>query len=235
MPKSSQAFRTISEVADDLHIQKHVLRFWESKFTQLKPMKRGGGRRYYRPEDVELLRGIHHLLRSSAYTIKGVQRILRDQGVDFVKACWQSGAQSAPMSSAEPPATPTGRRGATPAGAVPIALPASPGVRRDAATTATPATATRRASAVPTGAGSAGSQADLVKGVLEQLETARTALDRTLQQPERKTRTPSTAKPDRLEQIGTAKAASSAQENPRPSPGEPKAAAPRPKKSSRGS
>ena len=60
MPKSSQAFRTISEVAEELDIQKHVLRFWESKFNQLKPMKRGGGRRYYRPEDVELLRGIHH-------------------------------------------------------------------------------------------------------------------------------------------------------------------------------
>lgn len=103
MPKSTQAFRTISEVADDLDIQKHVLRFWESKFTQLKPMKRGGGRRYYRPEDVELLQGIHHLLRSQAYTIKGVQRILREQGAEYVKACWQTAA-GGPAARANPPA-----------------------------------------------------------------------------------------------------------------------------------
>lgn len=81
-------------MAEELDIQKHVLRFWESKFNQLKPMKRGGGRRYYRPEDVELLRGIHHLLRSQAYTIKGVQRILREQGVDFVKFVWQGGTSA---------------------------------------------------------------------------------------------------------------------------------------------
>jgi DNA-binding transcriptional MerR regulator len=86
MAKASEAFRTISEVSDDLHIQKHVLRFWEAKFPQLKPMKRGGGRRFYRPEDLELLAGIHHLLHSAGYTIRGVQKILREQGVDAVKA-----------------------------------------------------------------------------------------------------------------------------------------------------
>jgi DNA-binding transcriptional MerR regulator len=78
--KAPSAFRTISEVADDLHIPQHVLRFWETKFPQLKPLKRGGGRRYYRPEDVELLRRISDLLYIQGYTIKGVQRLLREGG-----------------------------------------------------------------------------------------------------------------------------------------------------------
>ncbi len=76
--KAATAFRTISEVADDLHIPQHVLRFWETKFPQLKPLKRGGGRRYYRPEDIGLLRRISDLLYTQGYTIKGVQRLLRD-------------------------------------------------------------------------------------------------------------------------------------------------------------
>ena len=75
--KSQGAFRTISEVSDDLGVPQHVLRFWESKFTQLRPLKRGGGRRYYRPEDLTLLRRIHELLYKEGYTIKGVQRVLR--------------------------------------------------------------------------------------------------------------------------------------------------------------
>ncbi len=78
--KSSSAFRTISEVARDLDVQQHVLRFWETKFTQVKPLKRGGGRRYYRPEDVNLLQAIHHLLYVEGYTIKGVQKLLREVG-----------------------------------------------------------------------------------------------------------------------------------------------------------
>jgi DNA-binding transcriptional MerR regulator len=78
--KAPSAFRTISEVADDLHIPQHVLRFWETKFPQLNPLKRGGGRRYYRPEDVELLRRISDLLYIQGYTIKGVQRLLREGG-----------------------------------------------------------------------------------------------------------------------------------------------------------
>ena len=81
MDKSPEAFRTISEVADELKVPKHVLRFWEAKFAQLKPMKRGGGRRYYRPEDVALLRGIRFLLYDDGYTIRGVQKILREQGL----------------------------------------------------------------------------------------------------------------------------------------------------------
>ncbi len=74
--KSAAAFRTISEVADELDVQQHVLRFWETKFSQVKPMKRGGGRRFYRPEDVELLKAIHTLLYTEGYTIKGVQKLL---------------------------------------------------------------------------------------------------------------------------------------------------------------
>ena len=76
--KSAAAFRTISEVAGDLDVPPHVLRFWETKFTQIKPLKRGGGRRYYRPEDIVLLRNIRELLYGEGYTIKGVQRLLRD-------------------------------------------------------------------------------------------------------------------------------------------------------------
>ncbi len=76
--KSAAAFRTISEVADELDVQQHVLRFWETKFSQVRPLKRGGGRRYYRPEDVQLLKRIRELLYDDGYTIKGVQRLLRD-------------------------------------------------------------------------------------------------------------------------------------------------------------
>ncbi len=79
--KSAEAFRTISEVAGEIDIPQHVLRFWESKFNQIKPLKRGGGRRYYRPEDVELLRRIKSLLYDDGYTIKGVQKLLREGGV----------------------------------------------------------------------------------------------------------------------------------------------------------
>src|SRR6195952_436721 len=78
--KAPSAFRTISEVADELHIPQHVLRFWETKFPQVKPLKRGGGRRYYRPDDIQLLRRISDLLYIQGYTIKGVQRLLRDGG-----------------------------------------------------------------------------------------------------------------------------------------------------------
>jgi DNA-binding transcriptional MerR regulator len=84
--KSPEAFRTISEVADDLDLPQHVLRFWETRFAQIKPLKRGGGRRYYRPDDVDLLKGIRHLLYGEGYTIKGVQRILKEDGLRFVQA-----------------------------------------------------------------------------------------------------------------------------------------------------
>jgi DNA-binding transcriptional MerR regulator len=86
LDKSPDAFRTISEVADDLDLPQHVLRFWETRFPQIKPMKRGGGRRYYRPEDVDLLKGIRHLLYDHGYTIKGVQKLLKSNGNKFVAA-----------------------------------------------------------------------------------------------------------------------------------------------------
>ena len=86
MDKSPDAFRTISEVAEDLDLPQHVLRFWETRFSQIKPMKRGGGRRYYRPLDVELIKGIRHMLYDQGYTIKGVQRLLKENGVQFVIA-----------------------------------------------------------------------------------------------------------------------------------------------------
>lgn len=89
MEKGPDAFRTISEVADDLDLPQHVLRFWETRFPQIRPLKRGGGRRYYRPDDIELLRGIRHLLYSEGYTIRGVQRILKEEGPRYVQAIWR--------------------------------------------------------------------------------------------------------------------------------------------------
>jgi DNA-binding transcriptional MerR regulator len=99
--KAPDAFRTISEVADELDLPQHVLRFWESRFREIRPMKRGGGRRYYRPDDVDLLRGIRHLLYGEGYTIRGVQRILREQGPKFVEAVWREGAQQPPHGARE--------------------------------------------------------------------------------------------------------------------------------------
>jgi len=103
--KSSQAFRTISEVAEELDVPQHVLRFWESKFTQVKPMKRGGGRRYYRPEDVDLLRGVRTLLYEDGFTIKGVQKVFRDRGVRFIIDAGKPGADRhhIPREQSRPP------------------------------------------------------------------------------------------------------------------------------------
>ena len=95
MDKSPDAFRTISEAAEELNLPQHVLRFWETRFSTIKPMKRGGGRRYYRPEDVLLLKGIRHLLYDQGFTIKGVQRILKDQGARFVVSIGEGNAVGA--------------------------------------------------------------------------------------------------------------------------------------------
>ena len=86
MDKSPDAFRTISEVAEELDLPQHVLRFWETRFAQIKPMKRGGGRRYYRPQDVDLIKGIRAMLYDQGYTIKGVQKLLKDNGNQFIAA-----------------------------------------------------------------------------------------------------------------------------------------------------
>jgi DNA-binding transcriptional MerR regulator len=93
LEKAPDAFRTISEVAEEVNVPQHVLRFWESRFAQIRPLKRGGGRRYYRPDDVDLLRGVRHLLYGEGYTIRGVQRILREEGVSFVQNVWCAGVQ----------------------------------------------------------------------------------------------------------------------------------------------
>jgi DNA-binding transcriptional MerR regulator len=111
--KEPGAFRTISEVAEDLDLPQHVLRFWETRFSQIKPLKRGGGRRYYRPDDVELLRGIRHLLYGEGYTIRGVQRILKEEGPRFVQTVWR-GAEADPAAE-HAGALPPGPRVATPA------------------------------------------------------------------------------------------------------------------------
>jgi DNA-binding transcriptional MerR regulator len=93
--KSAEAFRTISEVAQDLDVPQHVLRFWESRFTQVKPVKRAGGRRYYRPDDVDLLKGIRALLYNDGFTIKGVQKVLKERGLRHVAEIGRTGAGAA--------------------------------------------------------------------------------------------------------------------------------------------
>jgi DNA-binding transcriptional MerR regulator len=95
--KSAEAFRTISEVADELDVPQHVLRFWESRFTQIKPVKRAGGRRYYRPDDIDLLKGIRALLYSDGLTIKGVQKVLKERGQRHVAQIGRSGSAQAPI------------------------------------------------------------------------------------------------------------------------------------------
>ena len=102
--KSASAFRTISEVSQALDVPQHVLRFWESKFSQIKPLKRGGGRRYYRPEDVDLLRNIRDLLYTEGYTIRGVQKLLREGGVRSLGESLERSAQVKSAPPSDPPA-----------------------------------------------------------------------------------------------------------------------------------
>lgn len=132
MSKAAEAFRTISEVADELDVQKHVLRFWEARFPQVRPMKRGGGRRYYRPEDMELLRGIRHLLHAEGYTIKGVQKILREQGIDFVKQQGRA-IDSVVAAPRELPANARALPANVPAGRGPVPVPSRRGAGRQRA------------------------------------------------------------------------------------------------------
>ena len=107
--KSPDAFRTISEAAEELDVPQHVLRFWETKFTHIKPMKRAGGRRYYRPADVELLQGIRSLLYKDGYTIRGVQKILKEDGAAYVAGVGRGEIEprkrDGEMASAPPPGT----------------------------------------------------------------------------------------------------------------------------------
>lgn len=103
MAKSQSAFRTISEVSTSLDTPTHVLRFWESKFSQVKPVKRAGGRRYYRPEDIQLLAGIKALLHDQGMTIKGAQKLLREQGVKHVISLSTTPDDAVPVVEAAPP------------------------------------------------------------------------------------------------------------------------------------
>jgi DNA-binding transcriptional MerR regulator len=105
LDKSPDAFRTISEAAEELDLPQHVLRFWETRFAQIKPMKRGGGRRYYRPADVDLLKGIRHLLYDKGFTIRGVQRILREQSIPHVVAIGRGEVEAGPEAAEAPRAS----------------------------------------------------------------------------------------------------------------------------------
>ena len=107
MVKGPEAFRTISEAADELNVPQHVLRFWETKFAFIRPMKRAGGRRFYRPADIAVLRGVRRLLHDDGYTIKGVQRLHREQGIRRLVAAGEGRGSEAPM-AAEPHAAPVG-------------------------------------------------------------------------------------------------------------------------------
>ncbi|WP_435641538.1 MerR family transcriptional regulator [Micavibrio aeruginosavorus] len=125
--KAAGAFRTISEVADELGVQQHVLRFWETKFTQVKPLKRGGGRRYYRPEDVVLLKHIHNLLYTEGYTIKGVQKLLKGQGRAQIAAELTGAAEKvAPTAKVSAPANEAVRPASAPQAVAQSAVSASP-------------------------------------------------------------------------------------------------------------
>lgn len=113
MAKGPEAFRTISEAADELHVPQHVLRFWETKFTFIKPMKRAGGRRFYRPADIAVLRGVRRLLHEEGFTIKGVQKLYREQGVKRLMAAGEGAPiPSAPADRAAQHAAPAGDTGA---------------------------------------------------------------------------------------------------------------------------
>ena len=156
MDKSPEAFRTISEVAEALDVPPHVLRFWETRFAQVKPVKRGGGRRYYRPEDVRLLRGIRGLLYDDGMTIKGVQKILRERGIRHViglgTAARGRGRAAAARARRPPPAGAARRArrpsatGAAAAAAADLFEPPAPG-GRGAPPTRRPTAARRRRAA----------------------------------------------------------------------------------------
>ncbi|MGL4240646.1 MAG: MerR family transcriptional regulator [Beijerinckiaceae bacterium] len=115
--KAADAFRTISEAADELGLEQHVLRFWETRFAQIKPLKRGGGRRYYRPDDVDFLRGLKFLLHEQRYTIKGVQKIIKEQGMKAVIAAGRG------LAAIPPPTVPSPVRRVTATVAQPVVRP----------------------------------------------------------------------------------------------------------------
>ncbi|MEO0496993.1 MAG: MerR family transcriptional regulator [Pseudomonadota bacterium] len=135
MTKTADAFRTISEAAQELDLPQHVLRFWETRFHQIKPLKRGGGRRYYRPDDLTLLAGIKHLLYSEGYTIKAVQRLFKEHGNGFVHAVGRGGNPAELVAERQAAAGETVSSGGEPPAPGEVVLP--DGIRADAATDST--------------------------------------------------------------------------------------------------
>ena len=135
--KSPDAFRTISEAAEELDVPQHVLRFWETRFSQIKPMKRAGGRRYYRPADIELLKGVRSLLYKEGYTIRGVQKILKEDGAPYVAGVGRGEVEprkrDGEMASAPPPGTAKAapRAGKISAKSAAAALAAAPTVAQE--------------------------------------------------------------------------------------------------------
>lgn len=128
--KSATAFRTIKEAADDLDVPQHVLRFWETRFAQVRPVKRAGGRRYYRPDDIDLLKGIRSLLHGQGYTIKGAQGVLREKGVRFVQSVGRGEAEI-PAASPREDDPPEGQEGPEIAGMAGEARPVLVAVLED--------------------------------------------------------------------------------------------------------
>ena len=194
MTKSPDAFKTISEVAEELNLPQHVLRFWETRFSQIKPMKRGGGRRYYRPDDLSLLRGIRHLLYSEGYTIKGVQRILKEQGARHVATQWldvggdqavvqpDEAAALTPQAPAQPaasiPVPPTAVMQPTEQVAQPaVAVPAAPAPEPEPAQIASqPSVAAQAVPAVPVVAPSAEPQVQATPAPVQPAEPQKQAI-----------------------------------------------------------
>lgn len=187
MDKSPEAFRTISEVAETLDVPPHVLRFWESRFAQVKPVKRGGGRRYYRPEDVRLLRGIRGLLYDDGMTIKGVQKILRERGARHVIGLGTLPEAAAPAPEAPRPITspeappPIASRDALPPVAAPRATarngaaePAPPAPQADLFAASAPQAAS--AAAVVERARIAPSGRVALRALVDELESLRAAM-----------------------------------------------------------
>jgi DNA-binding transcriptional MerR regulator len=163
--KSPDAFRTISEAAEELDVPQHVLRFWETRFTQIKPMKRAGGRRYYRPVDVELLQGIRSLLYKEGYTIRGVQKILKEDGAAYVAGVGRGEIEPRKRDGEMASAPPPGMAKAAPRAGKATAKPAPADGGAD------PAKAINRLS---------DNHADMLRAALRDLGDARKILDPTL-------------------------------------------------------
>lgn len=175
--KSPDAFRTISEAAEELDVPQHVLRFWETRFTHIKPMKRAGGRRYYRPADVELLQGIRSLLYKDGYTIRGVQKILKEDGAAYVAGVGRGEIEprkrDGEMASAPPPGTAKAApRVAAKAKTQPVAEPAKPQAPVQASLPLVEVKVVNRLSE---------NHADMLRAALRDLGDARKILDPTSQ------------------------------------------------------